>query len=205
MSQIGELKQLNHLRLVSQDERLFESIKKHNQVQIAAKAQLESLQVLILEVIINPPKLAIIKLAYPNLKQIYLDQSRIICLCQRIPQSRNLPKLQPTIDPANAFVTVPKETKESVSDNKDDLLSSRLAFFGENAIKHMSKPKDCDACLLQLAKVLDGFAHLPKITEFTKTHKKKLNFKPKNRSNFKKRYDSESEDDVVSDYEYYGD
>ena len=152
MKRISKLKKLTHLRLVSDDTNLFEHINKNNQAQIAAANRLESLRVLILEICINPPKFSIFNLAYPNLKQLYLDRSCIVCLCESAPQRRRvgrdgneplepIPRLQSTIDSYK-------------------LLKQSTTYFAYHTSKHSL---DCHTCLRHLIKVLNEFAHMPKI------------------------------------------
>ena len=152
MKRISNLKKLSHLRLVSDDKNPFENINKVNRGRISGSNRLKSLRVLILEICINPAKFSIFNLAYPNLKQLYLDRSRIVCLCESGPQRRHvgrdgneplepIPRLQSTIDSYK-------------------LLKQSTTYFAYHTNQHSL---DCHTCLRHLIKVLNEFAHMPKI------------------------------------------
>ena len=136
MTQIHKLKKLTYLRLASSDTHLIDSINKHNHAQISTACRLESLRVLVLEIVINPLKFAIFSSAYPNLEQLYLDQSRIVCLCQSAPSHLN-----------GHFHT-------AASNGRIPRFTSTIDLYSHDG---------CFSCWCTLIKVLNRFEHLPHI------------------------------------------
>ena len=72
---ICKLTNLAHFRLVSREYFLFDPFMCH------FSSRLESLRVLILEIIIDPLKFSLFSSVFPNLEQIYLLESQIRCSC----------------------------------------------------------------------------------------------------------------------------
>ena len=135
---------------MSKDRDLFGPIKKQNMSLISNR--LESLRVLLLEIDINSLKFALFSSVFPNLEQIYLDGSRIVCYCKKkkitgfsgyLPNHLMASQLNHCFADLNRYKIVPK--------------------YGINSQVTPVPERDCHRCMFTLIKSLNTFERLPKI------------------------------------------